>query len=93
MSAPQRPTFGKMKPKRALGARDAHVARERDDRAGADRDAVDRGDDRATHPADVPDERAGHAGELEEALHVPREELGDDRLAIAAGAEAACPRR
>ena len=39
-------------------ARDAEVAGERDHRAGADRGAVDRGDDRPAQRADVADERA-----------------------------------
>ena len=62
---------------RAL-ARDAKVARERDDRAGADRDAVDRGDDWLAERADVADEGAGHAREGEEPARVAREELADD---------------
>ena len=42
---------------------DAEIARERDHRAGAGGDAVDRGDDRLAQRADGADERAGHARE------------------------------
>ena len=73
---------------RALGG-DAQVARGRDDGARADRDAVDRRDDRPAQLADALDERARHARELEQAARVPGEELADDVLDVAAGAEAA----
>src|SRR5262249_8188861 len=68
-------------------ARDAEVAGERDDGAGADGDAVDRGDDRTAQRADVANERAGHASELDQALHVAREELADDALDVTTRAE------
>src|SRR5690606_23791266 len=65
------------------------IARARDDRARADGDPVDGGDDRAPQRRDLADEPAGEARELEQSAGVAREQLGDDVVLVAAGAEAA----
>ena len=70
-----------------LLARDAEVARERDDGPRTDGRAVHRRDDGPPNLADVLDERPCDAREGEHALHVPREELADDVLHVAARAE------
>ena len=46
MSAPERPTLREDEPELGVAGGDAQIARDRDHRAGADRDAVDRGDHR-----------------------------------------------
>jgi hypothetical protein len=89
MSAPERPTFGKMKPKRAPSDATPQIARGGDHRARAHAGAMDGGEHRAAQLADALDERAGDARELEQPAGVAREELGDDALDVAARAEAA----
>ncbi len=68
---------------------DAHVARGGDDGACPHGDAVDGRDDRAATLADRLDEGARHARELEQAARALLEEVGDDPVDVAAGAEPA----
>src|SRR5262249_48962771 len=68
---------------------DAEIAGAGDDGAGADRGAVDRGDDRPparTHRLDQP---AGRAGEGEQRRGISAEQVLDDVVLITARAEAA----
>ena len=87
MSPPDSPTLVKRNANGAEGEQ-PEVGGQRDDRAGAGGDAVDRGDDRERALAHGLDHRAGHPGELEQlgGLHP---QLADDLLDVAARAEAA----
>ena len=79
MSAPQRPTCGKMKPNFAavLAMRKSQAsAMTAPAPTAMPLTAATTG---RRQRADVADERAGHAREREQALHVAREELADDR--------------
>ena len=67
----------------------ANVGRHGDDRAGADADAVDGGDDRLRAMAHGFDQIAGHAREVEQFRHAHFGERGDDVVHVAAGAEIA----
>ena len=89
MSQPARPTRVKRKAVFASGVAEAQVGGHGDDGAGADADAVDRGDDRLAAVEHRLDEVAGHPGEGEQALHVAVDERADDVVDVAAGAEVA----
>ena len=71
------------------GLGDAHVAREGDDGPRPHGHALHGGHHGLAQPAQAADEGAGGAGEGEETLGVPGEELGDDVVLVAAGAEGA----
>ena len=60
MSQPDRPTRTNATLKRAVGGRDAHVAREREREPATRRRAVDRGDDRLRHRAHLRHEARDH---------------------------------
>ena len=64
-------------------------AAQRDHRAGAGADAVDRRDDRLRAAADRLDEVAGHAREGEQLGHRHLRQRPDDLVHVAAGAEVA----
>ncbi len=68
---------------------DAQIGRHGDDRAGADRHAVDRGNDRLAAMEHRLDQIAGHARERQQLLHVHGDQRADDLVHIAAGAEIA----
>ena len=61
---------------------------EGDHRARARRRAIEGGDDRLVEQPHVRDDRARHPRELEVRLHIPLQQLADDLMHIAAGAEA-----
>ena len=89
MSAPARPTRVKRNENFAVGRQQPEVARQREHRAGAGGDAVDRRDDRERAVAHRLDDRAAHARELEQLAGGQLLELADDLLDVAARAEAA----
>jgi hypothetical protein len=71
---------------------EADVGGHGDDRAGADADPVDRGDDRLAAADHRLDEIAGEPGEGEQALGIHRDERADDVVDIAAGREVSAVR-
>ena len=89
MSAPARPDAREQERELRRAREQPEVAREREHRAGAGRDAVDRGDDRQRAVAHRLDDRAAHARELEQLAGGQPLQLADDLLDVAAGAEAA----
>ena len=89
MSAPARPTFVKRNENLAELAQQPEVGRQREHRAGAGGDAVDRRDDRERAVAHRLHDGAAHARELEQLAGGHPLQLADDLLDVAAGAEAA----
>ena len=89
MSQPASPTRGEQEGGLCLRRRKTQVRRHGDDRAGADADTVDGGNDRLAATDHRLDQIAGHAGEGEQVLHVHLHQRTDDVMDIAARAEIA----
>ena len=89
MSAPRQPDLREDEAELRVRGGDPQVARARDHRARADRDAVDRRDDRPSARAHRLDQPTGRAREREQRRRVAPEQVLDDVVLVAAGAEAA----
>src|ERR1043165_6767597 len=71
------------------GGGDPQIGRARDHRPGADRGAIDRGDDRPPARAHRLDQPPGRAGERQQRRRIAAEQVLDDVVLISARAEAA----
>ena len=89
MSAPERPTRTKKERHLGRGCQQSDVAPDREHRPRAAADAVHRGDNRLAQRAQIRHHGPRHPCECQQSGRVAREELADDLLHVAAGAEAA----